>query len=129
MNNFPEDNNRKFIDFLRQNYPPIPPSFNEEERLMQKIDKHALRHIKCPYGLLFALPSAMVTGAFLTLNNVDVKLDLISTAKENKEIETFLIHSWTNSWEYRHVEMAGEFDDYLFNPAADNSKTLSLSAQ
>jgi hypothetical protein len=129
VNNFPQDNHKKFVDFLRQNYPAVPPSYHGEERLMQKIERYSLRNARYPYGLLLAIPSAMVTGAFLTWNNINLKPNSISVASKNNEIDTFLVNSWTNTLEYRHVVMTGEFDNFLFNPTASDSKTLSLSPQ
>jgi hypothetical protein len=128
VNNFPQDNNKKLVDFLRQNYPALHSSAEVEEQLMQKIDRHSLRHHKYRYSLLVVIPSAMVTGAFLTWQDPNLKLNSVSFVSKNREIENFLVNSWTNTLEYNPAVMTDELDSYLFSSREVTTKNLSLSS-
>jgi hypothetical protein len=128
VNNLPQDNNKKLVDFVRQNYPVLPSSAEVEEQLMQKIERHSLRHNKYRYGLLVVIPSAMVTGAFLTWNETNLRLGSVSVTRHNSEIEDFLVNSWTNTLDYEPRVMTDELDSYLFSSRNTNAKNLSLSS-
>ncbi|MFP4300260.1 MAG: hypothetical protein ACLFT0_20820 [Spirulinaceae cyanobacterium] len=94
---FSEDNDRRLVEFLRQNAPVPPPvDPNLESRLLQQVEHHPRwRSRSSPqYGLI---PGAIAAGLLLGIGGyhlLNPQPQLAQNPQQIEELEAFVLDNW-----------------------------------
>ncbi len=133
MTNLHNDDDRKLINFLRQNRPVAPNSPNSldlEQKLMEAISKDSHRQHSSGLHLIWAIPSAIATGFFLTSVGLNFKTPQMAIESiESKELEKFLVDNWHDTVGHNSVLTTPEETDWLLPTVEQQPEpTLSLSS-
>lgn len=135
MTNLHNDDDRKLINFLRQNRPVAPSSPNSldlEQKLMTAIAKDSHREHSSSLHLIWAIPSAITTGFLLTSVGLNLKTPQMTI--ESEELEKFLVDNWQDTLSDKSVVTIQEESDWLLPTVSQPTltqppkPTLSLSS-
>lgn len=130
MTNLHNDDDRKLINFLHQNRPVAPSSPNSldlEQKLMTAIAKESHQEHSSSLHLIWAIPSAIATGLFLTSVGLNFKTPQMASGSE--ELEKFLVDNWQDTVGHNSVVTIQEESEWLLPSVTQQpEKTLSLSS-
>jgi hypothetical protein len=126
MTNFPSDDDRNLVKFLRQNSPAPPPVNPHLERhLMEMVQQQPPFSKFKPHPLLLAIPSVVTAGFFL-IGSSDRWLNYQSEVVVNSDIlETFLVNSWDSTFDETNFMVTDEDASHLILSTPQQPKLVS----
>ncbi|MGV2828483.1 hypothetical protein [Myxosarcina sp. GI1(2024)] len=127
----PNNRNRKFVDFLRDNRPAAPnPKADLDLQLMEKLSQEPREKARLHFDYRWGIYSAIAAGCLLSAASLSFKKPQL--AVEAIELEEFLVNSWNETLKARSLEILEEPEmDWLLpklQPAHESAEGSSGSS-
>lgn len=94
---FPEDKDRRLVEFLRQNAPvPPPPNPHLESRLLQQVEHHPRGRSRRSWQYKL-IPGAIAAGLLLGIGGhrlLTPQPQLATDPEQIEELEAFVLDNW-----------------------------------
>ncbi len=130
MTNLRNDNQKNFVNFLRENRPVPPhPQSDLEQQLIESIEAQSTQEPRRHYKFIWTIPNAIVTGVLFTSVSLSWKTPRI--AIEPNDLEIFLVNNWNytlnNHPDYTVLDESET--GWVLSTVYETQQTLSLSTR